>query len=79
MASRQPIKKAIDMSAKAPVRRKSAEDVLMESIGKLIDEAAETMTKEEFEEAARKSNATLDRAIAAHSRRRGAAFMTANL
>jgi hypothetical protein len=66
MASRQPIKKAIDMPAKASTRRKSAEHELMESVGKLIDEAAETMTKEEFRETAKRSTAILDRAIAAH-------------
>jgi hypothetical protein len=53
--------------------QKSAKDALLESFGDLIDEAAERMTPKEFEEAARKSNATLDRAIAEHSRRRGTA------
>ena len=67
------MKKAIDMPAKASARRKSAEEVLMESINRLIDEAAETMTKEEFRKMAKESTEILDRAIAAHSRRRGTA------
>ncbi len=57
----------------SPTRQKSAEDQLLESFGKLIDEAAEKMTREEFEKAAKKSAATLDRAIAVRSRRRGTA------
>jgi hypothetical protein len=70
MASRH---KRIDMPAKASVSHKSAEEELMESVSKIIDDAAETMTKEEFREAAKRSTAILDRAIAAHSRRRGTA------
>jgi hypothetical protein len=54
-------------------RQKSAEDELLESFGQLIDKAAETMTDEEFLKTAEKSKQTLDRAIAAHSRRRGTA------
>ena len=73
MASRHSLKKAIDMPTKASARRKSAEDILMESVGELIDEAAETMTKEEFREMAKKTTEILDRAIAVHSRRRGTA------
>jgi len=61
------------MATPTPARKKSAEDELLESFGNLIDEAAEKMTGKEFEEAAKKSTATLDRAIAAHSRRRGTA------
>jgi hypothetical protein len=53
--------------------QRSAEDELLESFGELIDEAAEKMTDREFEKAAKKSTATLDRATAAHSRRRGKA------
>ena len=52
---------------------KPAEDEFLESFGKLIDEAAEKMTDEEFLKAAEKSKQTLDCAIAAHSRRRGTA------
>jgi len=54
-------------------RQKSAEDELLDGFGKLIDSAAEKMTDEEFSKAAKKSSETLDRAIAAHSRRRGTA------
>lgn len=61
------------MATSTPARKKSAEDELLESFGDLIDEAAKKMTDKEFEEAAKKSSATLDRAIAAHSRRRGTA------
>lgn len=59
--------------ATTPGRRKSAEDELLDSFAELIDSAAEKMTDEEFETAAKKSNATLDRALASHSRRRGTA------
>jgi hypothetical protein len=53
--------------------KKSAEDKLLESFGQLIDEAAERMTPEEFRKTSKESNEILDRAIAAHSRRRGTA------
>ena len=60
--------------ATVPARKqKSAEDELLDSFGKLIDSAAEELTDEEFRMAAKKSNETLDRAIAVHSRRRGTA------
>lgn len=60
--------------ATVPTRqRKTAEEELLQSFGELIEEAAEKMTDEEFSKAAKKSNETLDRAIAAHSRRRGTA------
>jgi len=61
------------MATNTRPRQRSAEDELVESVGDLIDQAAEKMTDKEFKESARKSNATLDRAIAAHSRRRGTA------
>lgn len=73
MAKELPPKKGPNMATSTPVRRKSAEDELLESFGELIDSAAEKMTDKEFKKAADKSNATLDRAIAAHSRRRGTA------
>ena len=63
----------LKMATSKPVSRKSAEDELLESFGDLIDEAAEKMTNKEFNEVAKKSTSTLDRAIAAHSRRRGTA------
>lgn len=60
--------------ATVPARKqKSAEDELLDSFGKLIDEAADRMSDEEFNKVAKKATATLDRAIAAHSRRRGTA------
>jgi hypothetical protein len=66
-------KKGRRVATSTPAREKSPEDELLESFGDLIDEAAEKMTDKEFAEAAKKSTATLDRAIAAHSRRRGTA------
>lgn len=60
--------------ATVPTRKqKSAEDELLDSFGELIDSAAEKMTDEEFRKTAKRSSETLDRAIAAHSRRRGTA------
>ena len=61
------------MATSKSLPQKSAEDELLDSFGNLIDEAAEKMTDNEFEEAVKKSSATLDRAIASHSRRRGTA------
>ncbi len=61
------------MATTRPESQGSAEDELLESFGDLIDEAAEKMTDEQFAKAAKKSSATLDRAIASHSRRRGTA------
>ncbi len=61
------------MATSKSLPQKSAEDELLDSFGNLIDEAAEKMTDKEFGEAAKKSSATLDRAIASHSRRRGTA------
>jgi len=66
-------RKGPQLATTAVARRKSAEDELLVSFGELIDSAAKKMTDEEFEEAAKKSNATLDRAIASHSRHRGTA------
>jgi hypothetical protein len=66
-------RKAPQMATNTRSPQRSAEDELLESFGNLIDEAAEKMTDKEFEKAAKKSTATLDRAIAAHSRRRGTA------
>jgi len=53
--------------------KKSAEDELLDSFGELIDKVAEEVSHEEFMKRAEKANETLDRAIAAHSRRRGTA------
>jgi hypothetical protein len=66
-------KVGFQMVTKPSVPERSAQDELLDSFGQLIDEAAEKMTGEKFQEAARKSTETLDRAIAAHSWRRGIA------
>jgi hypothetical protein len=71
MSVRKNVSKKPHMSVTS--RKKSAEDELLESFGQLIDEAAERMTPEEFRKTAKESNEILDRAIAAHSRRRGTA------
>ena len=73
MVNEFPPKKGPNMATSTPARRKSAEDELLDSFGELIDSAAEKMTDKEFKKSADKSNATLDRAIASHSRRRGTA------
>lgn len=65
-------KRAPRMAAVTP-RQKSAEDQLLESFAELIDSAAGKMTDSEFKDAAKKSSATLDRAIVVHLRRRGRA------
>lgn len=60
--------------ATVPTRRKkSAQDELLEGFGQLLDEAAEKMSHDEFMKVAKKTEKTLDRAIDAHSRRRGTA------
>ena len=56
-----------------PARHKSAEDELLESFGELIDSAARKMPRDEFMKTANQAKETLDRAIAARSRRRGTA------
>jgi hypothetical protein len=68
-----PPRKGPEMATVPARKEKSAEDELLDGFGKLIDEAAEKMTDEEFSKTAKKSNETLDRAIAVHSRRRGTA------
>jgi hypothetical protein len=49
-------------------------DILLESIGELIDSAAETMSAKEFGRAAKRANQTLDRALATEKRDRKARF-----
>lgn len=61
------------MATSTPSRKKSAEDTLLESFGRHIEAAAKKMTDKEFKNAEKKSTEILDRAIAAHSRRRGTA------
>ena len=51
-------------TARVPVRDKAAAEELVERFGKLIDEAEKNMTVREFDHAAKKSGAALDRAIA---------------
>lgn len=61
------------MASSVPAHKKSAEDDLLDSFAEIIDNAAEKMSDKEFKAAENKSNEILDRAIAAHSRRRGTA------
>jgi len=63
-------KKGPHMATSSPVRKKSAEDVLLESFGELIESAAEKMTDREFKKAEKKSNEILARALARPKRRR---------
>jgi hypothetical protein len=72
MPSGNPRKKR-DMATLPKHSTKKAEDELLDSFSELIDEAAEKMSHEEFMKRAEKATETLDRAIAAHSRRRGTA------
>lgn len=62
--------KGLGMSTQNPARAKSAEEKLLESVGELIDSAAETMTAGEFRLAAKRSNEILDRALARPKQRR---------
>jgi hypothetical protein len=57
-------KKGAKASIKSSARPKSAEDLLLESVGELIDAAAERMTAEEFRQTAKRANEILDRALA---------------
>ncbi len=63
-------KKGPGISTENPAETKSAEEKLLESVGELIDSAAETMTAEEFRLAAKRSNEILDRALARPKQRR---------
>jgi len=58
------------MASSSSVRKKSAEDVLLESFGELIDSAAEKMSDKEFKQAEKKSSESLARALARPKRRR---------
>jgi hypothetical protein len=57
-------------ASSSSVRGKSAEDILLESFGELIDSAADKMNEQEFREAERASNGSLARALARPKRRR---------
>lgn len=63
-------KKGPRMATSSPARKKSAEDILLESFGELIDSAAEKMSDKEFKKAEKKSNEILARALARPKRRR---------
>jgi hypothetical protein len=58
------------MATSRPAPKKSAEDVLLESFGELIDSAAENMSDEEFKKAEKKSTESLARALARPKQRR---------
>jgi hypothetical protein len=58
------------MATSRPTAKKSAEDILLESFGKLIDSAAENMSDKEFKKAEKKSSESLARALARPKRRR---------
>ena len=63
-------KKGLGRSTRNPEGARSAEEKLLDSVGELIDSAAETMTAVEFRLAARRSNEILDRALARPKQRR---------
>lgn len=58
------------MATSRPAPKDSAEETLLESFGELIDSAAEKMSDKEFEEAEKKSNESLARALARPKRHR---------
>jgi hypothetical protein len=66
-------RKGPKMATSAPVRRKTAEDELLEGFGQLIDSASEKLSHKEFMKAAKRANNALDQAIDAHSRQRDTA------
>ena len=53
-----------------PVKPKSAEEKLLDSVGELVDHAAENMSNRDFKKAEKAFNRIVDRAVADHSRRR---------
>jgi hypothetical protein len=57
------------MATSRPAQKQSAEDVLLESFGELIDSAAKTMSDKEFKKAEKKSSEILARALARPKRR----------
>jgi len=56
--------------ATSPIKKKSAVDTLLESMDKLVDSASRKMTREELRKTRREINDVVDRAVAAHKRRR---------
>jgi hypothetical protein len=63
-------KKGPHMATSRPAPKKSAEDILLESFGELIDSAAKTMSDKEFKKAEKKSSESLARALARPKQRR---------
>ena len=63
-------KKGPHMATSSTARKESAEDVLLESFGELIDSAAEKMSDKEFKQAEKKSTESLARALARPKQRR---------
>ncbi len=58
------------MATSRTAPKKSAEDVLLEGFGELINSAADKMSDEEFKQAEKKSSESLARALARPKRRR---------
>ena len=56
--------------ATSSAKQKSAVDTLMESMDELVDSAAKRMTPGELRKARKEINDAVDRAVAAHKRRR---------
>ncbi len=57
------------MATSRPAQKQSAEDVLLESFGELVDSADKTMSDKEFKKAEKKSSEILARALARPKRR----------
>lgn len=72
MVDNLPPKKGVAM-ATVSARPRSAEDELLDHLGKQFDEAAEKESPRKFTKRAKKAIANLRRATAALSRRRGTA------
>jgi hypothetical protein len=58
------------MATSRPAPKKSAEDVLLEGFGELINSAADKMSDKEFKKAEKKSSESLARSLARPKRRR---------
>jgi hypothetical protein len=67
-------RKGSRMATSRSTPKKSAEDLLLESFGDLIDTAAEKMTDDDFKKAEEKSNESLARALARPKQRRETAY-----
>jgi hypothetical protein len=73
MSKNNPPPKKGSAMASAPTPRKSAEDELLEDFEELIDAAEKRLSHDEFMATTEKAKKALDRAIFAHSQRRGTA------